>query len=139
FNEFYMVMNKDRWEALPSVAQQIIWDHLGLFARTYHEEVQSYYRQWAEEGPSRGLTFHAPAEDLASTLSDFQEASRGQLPQNAPEGVTDPEGFITDYMAALEEWRGIIVDDLAYPVFGSSAEEVVESFSVELDLDGFQQ
>jgi hypothetical protein len=61
------------------------------------------------------------------------------IASTAPDGVNNPQGLVDDYLAALEKWRGIVVDDLGYPVFGTSAEETIASFSSELDLDPFQE
>ena len=139
FNGYYMVINRDVWDGFPPVARQIIWDEVAVYVRNYLEATLNFYRQWGTDGPRKGLRFHSPSQDLASSLRAFQDRRVASMASTAPAGVGDAQALIDRYLAALEKWRGIVVDDLGYPVFDDSAGMTSESLSRVVDLGMFQK
>ena len=61
------------------------------------------------------------------------------MASTAPAGVGDAQALIDRYLDALRKWRGIVVDDLGYPVFDDSAGMTSESLSRVVDLGMFQK
>jgi TRAP-type C4-dicarboxylate transport system substrate-binding protein len=138
FNGYYMVINRDVWDGFPPVARQIIWDEVAVYVRTYLDASLAFYRRWGTEGPRKGLTFHSPSPDLAATLRGYQDRRVATMASTAPRSVANPQALVDAYLGALAKWRGIVVDDLGYPVFDDSAGMTSESLSRVVDLGMFQ-
>lgn len=131
-----MVINKDVWADLPLPAQQLLHDRLDVFIKqqigsTLNAIVETVESTQEYDG---GLElFDADAvEALEAKNAEILAASREQLT-----GVEDPGAFVDASQENLEQWRGVVTDDLGFDPEMTPAEFV--DWYADKDLDVFDE
>jgi TRAP-type C4-dicarboxylate transport system substrate-binding protein len=134
-NSLTMVMNKDTWESLPEDAQGIIHDAaMDTWGRTLDEVLKGYGR-FASEGISEHeIEFNDPRE-LDEVLKAHQEKVVLEMAKNAPPGISDPEGFLKDYLALQDKWLNTVIEELEMPETPRDPETIAKSYLEGSQID----
>lgn len=129
-----LAINKDRWDDLPLVAQQLLFDQLpavtlAALEQTHFQRIIDSLAQ-LEDIPGSSLDEFAP-EVRAVLLEELS----GTLDEVAQSGVLDysPEELQTLTDELIAKWEGII-DGFGYPTFTYS-ELVTDWGGANVDLD----
>ena len=139
---FFYIMNKDLWDSLPEQVRDVINKAKPIYTRTYMEETLKGYAAWGTEAPDQGVEFHDGSQ-LREVIAEHREELRTGLVDNAPTGVSDPQGAYDAYVASLEEWLSAAEDDfdIAAEPLPDDAEEMVKTYeaAAELDWDAYDE
>lgn len=107
-----MAVSKTAWEALPLVAQQLLWDRLDVFigtnisAKIWPNTVDAVKQAKANGG--------AVTEFDSDAEGTMQETNQELLDQIRGTDATDGSALVDASEAAAEKWLGLIQDDLGY-------------------------
>lgn len=124
--------NKDSWDALPLEARQILWDALPTIYVEYARNTLDQYKKLLEEAEAKGVEVLETPE-LNVALNDYRDDVAAELPSSAPEAVTDPEGYMSDYEATVAETNTWLSENMGLDAdafenvadaYGSGSEEV---------------
>lgn len=134
-------MNKDRWDDLPEVAQEIIRDaHIMRTELIYATELPRLRDLAAMiNGDARVHAVH-PDADVIAALRAKQDEQMANLVANAPRGVDNPQEILDHYMALTEKWRAIVSDDLGVEaVAATSVEDALAAWDNDPDWTAYAQ
>ena len=114
FNGSVFVVNKEKWDALPPVVQQVLIDGQ-VFATTLSPiGAQVGWAKMADQLSNGKIKFIPVAPEVDKHMADFQAQALTDLPSIAPAGVPDPKAFIDQYRTVVDKWTKIVTD-LGYP------------------------
>lgn len=99
-----LVINNDIWEKLSAEDKKIFGEASVLFNEVFLNRTIERYKQFATAGPTEhNLVFSNPA-DLNAIVSEFQQQRANEMVGSAPSQVSDPEGFVENYLDVLNRW-----------------------------------
>ncbi|WP_224407545.1 hypothetical protein [Afifella sp. IM 167] len=133
------LINKDKWEALPEVAQRILVDAYTRFLEVDAEQTLAGTVAFGEAIRSGKVKPLDASEDMIAALRKHQEQVTAGMAESAPAGVTDPQEAIDQFMALMDKWRKIVADDLGFQPEPEAAEDVVDSWNRDYDFTAYQQ
>lgn len=118
------------WESLPLVAQQLIYDRLDVYIETMLvESIWQDMAAGADVIAEEGGTISGFGDEVAESLTEVNEQLLDEV--RASEAL-DGEAFVSDTSAALDKWRGVVVDELGYPEIDH--DEFLDWYSEGVDL-----
>lgn len=124
----FLAVGKERWDSLPLVAQQLLFDRLDVFITAEVQARSERNAQWLADTTSAGGGIHALAPDARERLLETNDALLAEI---AGRGA-DVDAFVD----AVDRWRAI-VDEL-YPEVGDSLQDFLSgALYDELDFQAF--
>lgn len=103
-----------RWESLPLVARQLLWDRLDVYLETFMKETMFGTIATAlETAEKNGVKIVGVDDDLSSALRDYREKKTQELSASA-EGGVDGEQTVATATDLHKKWLDII-RELDYP------------------------
>lgn len=135
-NTNYTVMNLDKWEALSLSEQQKLWDSLyPWFEGIVEHKGLKMEQRMLNEGPAEhGVQFHDPDPAFTAPLQRHQESVLEQMKSDGPLGISDPEGFVTEYAGTMKRWEAK-VGELGIAGPAGQSDDVQTTF----DLSPYEQ
>jgi TRAP-type C4-dicarboxylate transport system substrate-binding protein len=126
----------DRWESLPLVAQQLLWDKIPVMIAGNLEKSWRVAVGIDEALEANGGTVHTYDDDARDALNDAADALVEQVADDpqVPEGAQ----LVTDAEAAIEKWAPI-VEELEFQVDVSQGEFADWYAEGKLDNDAFAE
>lgn len=122
-----IAFNKDSWDSLPPVVQQIMYDAVPLTYETYAKTSLDQYGELIAEAEERGIEV-TDAPELDEKLDAYRDDLAETLPGTAPAGVEDPAGFISEFESTVADTESFMSDDLGVtPVTGF--DELITAYS----------
>ncbi|MEX0409595.1 hypothetical protein ABGN05_28535 [Aquibium sp. LZ166] len=135
------LVNKGVWDGLPPVAQRILTDGYATLlevdaAQTLAGTVK--FGDSVREGKVQVLEI---SDDMMAALKAHQAKIVAELAANAPEGVTDPQQAIDQFMELMKKWSDIVSNDLGIPAESADANEVNDAWHEDhtAELRAYQQ
>ncbi|MBE2997910.1 C4-dicarboxylate ABC transporter substrate-binding protein [Nocardiopsis sp. HNM0947] len=124
-----------QWEELPLVAQQLVYDRLDVYiGEMYEQAIWGGMALAAEQEPGTGGEVAELAPDAREALEEINAQLREEA--RAESGV---DAALTEEVeAALDRWRGIVVDELGYAeVAEDEFPDWYEQQGAQVDTDPF--
>lgn len=138
YNAGLLVMNGQKWDSLPPLAQQILSDaNIAYLEAFMTEDVVPGTRAFGDLIRNGSVVAAAVDDNMRQVLRDFQESQIALMPSVAPAGVTDPEGFIAQYRALIDKWQDIARTEFGIEPESTDITQVVDSWYVDHDYVGF--
>lgn len=108
-----VVMNEEKYLALPEAARKIIDDATATLWREYANNWLNDYWSVAKEGvEDHGMTFEA-TDDYRAALNSANDKIISDLAANwEASGVADPEALIDSIYARLDGWDDVLVNEV---------------------------
>lgn len=131
FTSYSLAMSLDRWNALPPVAQQALWDELPTYVGALTANSFDENRQLTE---MKGMTFTAPGPEITQKVDAYHERLLSEAPGKAPKGV-DGAKLTQSYQDIHDKWLKIVKDDLGFPADASDWAEQLEKDPKAADVD----
>ncbi|MCW4355685.1 hypothetical protein ONR57_20470 [Hoyosella sp. YIM 151337] len=124
---------KAKWDSLPLVAQQLIYDRLDVYIEVMlREGIWNTTIGAAELIDENGGTYSSFSPDVAAALTEVNAQMLGEA-RRSP--VLDGDALVSSLEDALQRWRGVVAE-LGYP--GVSDAEFLDWYtSSEIDLEPF--
>ncbi|MFA5580594.1 MAG: hypothetical protein WDA25_01425 [Paracoccaceae bacterium] len=139
-NGSLMAFNKDRWDDLPEVAQEIILDGQVMRMKSNNSSELPRLRELSAmiEEDSR---VHAvqPDQEVIDTLLAKQDEQLANLVANPPRGMDDAQAAYDHYMALTEKWQNIVTELGVERVPPTSVEAALASWNNDPDWDAYYQ
>src|SRR3712207_5685260 len=133
-----LAISKSAWDSLPEDAQAILHAAGATFSLAYLEESLGTVGDVAEAVDTQGVQFHEADQDVLAALQEHQERHAGDITAAAPDGISDPEAFVSEYRATLSDWRSFLTEDLGIESPSGSLQETFASVS-DLPLDEIKE
>lgn len=137
----YFVFNKDKWESLPPLAQQILNDAMAQYTAVMIEQTYKDHQLFADI-VSEGEKIRGAVEvddEVRATLRAHQLAEIEAMKANPPPGVESGAEIVDNFLALLDKWRGIVRDDLGIAEAPRDVTELFASWRVDRDFAPYQQ
>lgn len=133
------VMNKNKWESLPPLAQEIITDAYVYYLQQDAAKTYSMTRRFGQMIRDGKIEAVQPEQAMLDALKAHQDKElAAMVTTNVPPQVTDPQGMVDRYMGLLEKWRRIVGDELQIPDTPPEAADVVDAWFIDYDFAPFQ-
>jgi TRAP-type C4-dicarboxylate transport system substrate-binding protein len=98
-----MAMSKDKWDTLPLVAQQLLWDRLDVFLRSNIEDkIWPNIVDAAKQAKAAGGGIEGFAPDAAKAINDANDKMLADL--RGTKAVADGNKLVDDAKAASDAW-----------------------------------
>jgi TRAP-type mannitol/chloroaromatic compound transport system substrate-binding protein len=122
------IMNKDTWEGLPQVAQQIIFDEIPAWLARDAKGLMRNVQIWGTDGPDKhGVEFVDPTS-YSQIITEQQDKVINGLLDNPPAGVADPKASLAKYKEILAGW-GQTLEGLGYNMSNNpTVEEIQQAY-----------
>ena len=135
----YLVMNLKEWKSLPSDAQQVISDAALTHAMAYQEGLAKLYGEVVSSGTEDGGEFLKPEDELVTALTEHQQERVASMVDRAPEGLSDPQGFLDSFLERQDHWLAV-AGELGFPT-EAPAKSFEETYAraETIDTSGFLQ
>lgn len=106
-------MSAAKWDSLPLVAQQLLWDRLDVFlAEFIPGNLLGASAAALEDSQKAGLTIHPWSDDAADALKEFHAQKVAEIADSAPSGV-DGTSTVESIVDFHEKWLAT-VEELGY-------------------------
>lgn len=135
-NAMPLVMNNDTWESLPEDAQEIMREAaLDVMWESSVTGVLEAYGDFEQQAINEGDTEILDPTGFDDVLTEHQESVVDDMVNTAPDGVSNPQAFVDDYLAAQDHWLDTTVESLNMELTDRSPEALVEGYRSNADLD----
>ncbi|MCR2764352.1 TRAP transporter substrate-binding protein DctP [Microbacterium sp. zg.B48] len=124
------IMNLDEWNALPEEAQEIVQ---ATMADALWQWNANQIAARAEIAGLENVEWHDPS-DLNDVIFEHQDQRVENLAANAPSTLDDPEAFIAEYRALLEEYSAVL-DGVGATAHDLDAESIRDAYLALPDFD----
>lgn len=138
WNGTHITMSERRWNELPLVAQQLLWDEAGN--TLLRSMLVGGMDAWAEEilVASENLEVVGYEDDVREALRAQREKTLADVDARAAELAGEGNNLLADYQAVQADWRNIVAEvgysDDAHPTWIEWAEAYTAS---PTDVDAF--
>lgn len=138
FMTWGLFFSQDLWDRLPDDLQTIMWEHLPAYLKAEMDSAMRIEKNFYENADEHGVRLHAPEADLAAAIDEHVEKTLAALPDEAPGTVADGGAALDRYVAAHQEWKALLADELG---LGSDAAwaQWVGSATTEVDTGAYAE
>ncbi|MFC5338481.1 hypothetical protein [Leucobacter denitrificans] len=136
----YTMMNKEKFESLPTAAQDAIWDALPTWLVERGKEWIKNYEALVTAQDEYDVSFYDPDEDFQNLVVDEQAKAYEALADSAPDTVADPAAFLDNFRSIYDKWETRLSEELDLPTEHTkdTLEEIAEFDSDAIDWDVFR-
>lgn len=129
FLSAYYCMNKDKWDALPPVAQQILIDGWLVLRQNSQQGVWGEIQKFSDQVKAGEATGVQPDKEVLDTLAAFQQQDLELMATTAPPTVADPKASVDRFLGLIQKWRGLLESELGWaPVAGNDMASRIASW-----------
>ena len=118
FLSVYYSMNKEKWDALPPVAKQILTDGWLVYRKTSllgtWGEIQKFGAQ-VKAGEAEAIQ---PDADLINALKTHQAKDLANMLNTAPKTIADPKAMQERFLGLIKKWQGLLGTELGWKSAG---------------------
>ncbi|WP_240190861.1 hypothetical protein [Aeromicrobium sp. YIM 150415] len=127
----------DRWESLPLVAQQLLWDRLDVFLEETVASTAGFemFSTALETSTASGVTIETASDDLAQAVNGYFDEARDRYAE-ADLPTADAADIVDDVVETHEKWLGI-VQELGYEDEVGWADAQTWFAENEVDLEAY--
>lgn len=118
-----IAMSLDRWDSLPTAAQQLLYDRIDVLLQANFEATWDNFLAGLEAMEQAGGSVETLSDDAVAALEEANEAALEDAASSG--GISDGQAFVDDVVAAAEDWAGRV------------SELGIEG--VDVDYDGFPE
>ncbi len=118
-----MAFNKDSWDSLPLVVQQIMHDAKPAMYTEYLRATFEAFAEFIKMAEDLDYTFNDTTE-LDAKLASYRESLLEGVASAAPPGVDDADEYIAAYTKQLEGWTDVVTGVID-PVEGDAREQLL--------------
>jgi TRAP-type C4-dicarboxylate transport system substrate-binding protein len=104
-------INKDTWDGLPSIVQQIMFDAIPTYYEVFAQGAIGTQQELIALSEEAGVEI-VDSPELNQVLVDYRAGLRDELISRAPAGVSDPEGAVAEAEEAAAEAHEFVVNEL---------------------------
>lgn len=139
FNSLYFTINKQKWDAMPDLARQIINDAYAVLMRVQLNGMYQRFTDFGKMVEAGKVKTLQPGEDLVAALKAQQQAAIEGLAATAPAGLDTPQAVVDRYLGLVEKWRGIVGNELKQSPAPSEINAEVAAWAQPFDYGPFVQ
>jgi len=134
FLSAYYCMNKEKWDALPAVAQQILTDGYFVYRQTSLTGIWGEIQKFGDQLAAGEATSIQPDAEVVEALAAFQQKDLDAMLTNAPPTVTDAKASRDRFLGLVEKWRGLLQSELGWePVAATDLDARIASWATPPD------
>lgn len=131
------LVNKDKWDSLPPLAQKILTDGYTQYMAVNTQITYDMHQQFGDLIKAGKITPVDADQDVLDALHAHQAKSLAEMVKNAPPGVENPQAVIDDYLGLIAKWKGI-VDELGFKPAPTSWAEIEPTWYEPRDFGPYQ-
>ena len=139
YNSSAMLFNKATWDKMSPETQKIFNNAVSVAAEEAVKVQLESYAKFATTGADEDkVTFHDPRE-LDKVIKAHQTKVLASLADEAPKTLSDPSGFIKDFLANSAMWKEKLQQDMGWTPSERTPEAIRQSFidAAKLDISAY--
>ena len=118
FTAYGIFVGQDTWESLDPELQSIIWDAIPVYLESLSHEGLKLQEELLD---APGMEFHTMDDDLADALAEHQQTILDEAAANAPDGVTDPQAAVDQFVQLNSKWEDVVTGEMGIEAHDSWA------------------